>query len=51
MSNPHKLLCRLETPERRIIASGGAQLNADGTGFFITEPGTEMPRLLPERTH
>ena len=43
MSIPsRKLLGRLETPDRNVIAVGGAQLNADGTGFFITETGTDL---------
>lgn len=48
MSVPRKkFLGRLETVDRRLIAVGGAELIADGTGFFITEPGTDMAPILP----
>jgi hypothetical protein len=43
MSTPHqKLLGRLETTRHALIAVGGAQFNADGSGFFITEFGMDM---------
>src|SRR5215203_1077579 len=50
MSLAHqKLLGRLETIRHALIAVGGAQLNADGSGFFITEFGTDMLPIFSGR--
>src|SRR5829696_4390936 len=50
MSTPHqKLLGRLETTRHALIAGGRAQFNADGSGFFITEFGTDMLPIFSGR--
>jgi hypothetical protein len=50
MCTPHqKLLGRLENDAPHLIAVGGAQFNADGSGFFITEFATDMLPIFSGR--
>jgi hypothetical protein len=37
-----RALGRLETSQGGLVCTGGVQLNEDGSGFFIAQPGAEM---------